>query len=316
MMATRSAEGGCVLERAFAVLEIDLGAIVANWRLLRAATRRAPTPAVVKADGYGLGAQRVAPRLYAAGCRHFFVAHLDEALATPPAAPRRHAGVLNGLLPGTEADVSRRTTSTPVLGSLDEIDALGRARPADRAGACRRSCTSIPACPGSASTGRAGKCLPPSRAAAGRHRAALRDDPSGLRRAARRPAERRRSLRRFAAACAGLPPAPRSLANSSGDLPGRGVRLRPRAARCGALRRSIRRRRRPEPDAPAGAAARAGAARCATLAPGETVGYNATWTRPAAQPHRHRGRRAMPMAGRARSPTAGPPTLTARPSRW
>ena len=53
-----------------------------NWRDLRArAMPAAPWRGVVKADGYGLGAAPVARALRAAGCRHFFVAHLAEGLA-------------------------------------------------------------------------------------------------------------------------------------------------------------------------------------------------------------------------------------------
>jgi len=36
---------------------------------------------VVKADGYGLGAEFVAPALAAAGCDTFFVARLEEGIA-------------------------------------------------------------------------------------------------------------------------------------------------------------------------------------------------------------------------------------------
>ena len=50
--------------------------------------------------------------------------------------------VLSGLIPGTEDDYVAHDL-TPVLGSLDEIDAVAR----HGAGATR-SCTSIPACPG------------------------------------------------------------------------------------------------------------------------------------------------------------------------
>src|ERR1700726_4962405 len=42
--------------RAGAVLEIDLGGIVANWRLLAQRAAPALCAAVVKANGYGLGA--------------------------------------------------------------------------------------------------------------------------------------------------------------------------------------------------------------------------------------------------------------------
>src|SRR5689334_15961097 len=65
-------------EHAGGLLTIDLGAIRANWRQLRDLLGAAECAAVVKADAYGLGAVRVAPELAKAGCRHFFVAHLDE----------------------------------------------------------------------------------------------------------------------------------------------------------------------------------------------------------------------------------------------
>src|SRR3954454_24763569 len=73
--------------RAGAILEVDLGAIVANWRRLGRLHPPGPAAAVVKADGYGLGARHVAPALHAAGCRHFFVALLDEALVIRDLAP-------------------------------------------------------------------------------------------------------------------------------------------------------------------------------------------------------------------------------------
>ena len=64
----------------YAELSVDLGAVADNWRGLRARHGGA-VAGVVKADAYGLGAAAVAPALHRAGCRHFFVAHLDEALA-------------------------------------------------------------------------------------------------------------------------------------------------------------------------------------------------------------------------------------------
>ena len=104
------------------VVFVDLGAIVANWRLLCARHPFGPVAGVVKGDGYGLGAGPVASALYAAGCRHFFVALLDEALAIRDLIPEAMLGVLGGLVPGSEA-VYRAQDITPVLGSLAEIDA-------------------------------------------------------------------------------------------------------------------------------------------------------------------------------------------------
>jgi len=104
-----------------ATLTIDLGALVANWRRL-AALHPGATAAVVKADAYGLGAARVAPTLAAAGCRHFFVAHLDEALAIRPLVPAAAIAVLNGLAAGRAADYVAQDI-TPVIGSLAELAA-------------------------------------------------------------------------------------------------------------------------------------------------------------------------------------------------
>src|ERR1019366_4708538 len=89
-------------ETAQAILEVDLGAIVANWQILRARHPSGPVAGVVKADAYGLGAPQIAAALYAAGCRHFFVAYLDEALAIRTLVPDAMLGVLSGLIPGTE----------------------------------------------------------------------------------------------------------------------------------------------------------------------------------------------------------------------
>ena len=104
---------------ALAILEIDIPAIVANWRDL-CARHQGPVAAVLKADAYGLGAARVAPALFAAGCRHVFTALLDEALAIRELVPGAMLAVLNGMPPGTE-EVYRAHGIDPVLGSLDEI---------------------------------------------------------------------------------------------------------------------------------------------------------------------------------------------------
>jgi alanine racemase len=102
-----------------AILQVDLAAIAANFLMLRA-RHGGPVAGVVKADAYGLGAERVAPALLAAGCRHFFTAHLHEAMAIRALVPGAMLGVLNTMLPGNEA-VHVEHDITPVLGSLDEI---------------------------------------------------------------------------------------------------------------------------------------------------------------------------------------------------
>ena len=142
--------------RAGTVLEIDLGAIVANWRLLAAKAAPAACAAVVKANGYGLGAVRVAQALLAAGCRRFFVATLDEGMALRDAlgaAPE--IAVFNGPLPGSAARIRRggadpRCSTTPARSRPGQVCATKapahhpcRHR-AQSGSACRRASSNVP----------------------------------------------------------------------------------------------------------------------------------------------------------------------------
>ena len=266
-----------------AVLEVDLAAIVANWRDLCARHPSGPVAGVVKADAYGLGAQAVAPALAAAGCRHFFVATAAEAAALRPLLPGALLAVLNGLMPGTE-DAFLAHDLVPVLGALAEIDAWTAA--AGRAG--RRLPAMLHVDTGMARLGLA----PAELEALGR--APSRLDGIDLRYvlshlvAAEAPGEaiNAAQARRFAAACALLPPAPRSLANSSGILLGAdfGSDLaRPGAALYGINPTPGPTPGRPNPMRPVvRLTARVLSVR--ELPAGGTVGYNATWT--AARPSR------------------------------
>lgn len=259
------------------ILDVDLGAIVANWRLLGQHHPSGPVAGVVKADAYGLGAGDVAPALHAAGCRHFFVALPGEALAIRDRIPGAMLAVLGGLLPGSEPDYVARDL-TPVLNTLGELDAW--------AATARRIGRTLPALlhidTGMARLGLDEHELQILQADHSRlagidmryvmtHLVASEepDDPLN-----------QRQRDRFAAACAGLPPAPRSFANSSGIFLGAGWGsdlARPGAALYGINPTPGR----PNPmRLPVRLTARILAVR--DVAPGESVGYNATWraTRP------------------------------------
>ncbi|MEZ5863937.1 MAG: alanine racemase [Geminicoccaceae bacterium] len=130
-----------------AALLVDLDAIAANYARLRAEAGGCRVAGVVKADAYGLGAERVAGRLWAAGCEEFFVARLAEGVALRRHVPEgadlraRRAGAWRGRgfrrsLPGAGAEHAGRDR------------ALGRCRAPPRGGLCRRPCTSIRACAG------------------------------------------------------------------------------------------------------------------------------------------------------------------------
>lgn len=109
-----------------AVLTVDLDAIAANYRLLRERVGRAACGAAVKADAYGLGAIPVAKTLAAEGCRHFFVAHLDEGIALRPHLPiQSEIFVLHGPPVGCDSEFLHHRL-IPVLNSAAQIEAWKR----------------------------------------------------------------------------------------------------------------------------------------------------------------------------------------------
>ena len=256
-----------------AVLEVDLAAVVANWRVLCERHPGGAVAGVVKADGYGLGAAQVAPALLGAGCRHFFVALPEEALALRPVLPGAFLGVLNGLLPGSEEALANADI-VPVLGSLGEIETW--------AGLARRLGRALP---GMVHVDTGMSRLGLSRA----ELAVLAEQPERLAGidvryvmthlvSSEEPENRLNQVQRerFQAACAVLPKAPRSFANSSGVFLGEGFGsdlarpgaalygINPTPGRANPMRQTVRLR------------ARVLAVR--EIGAGETVGYNATWT--------------------------------------
>lgn len=118
-------------------LEIDLGAIRANYRLLQNRLGNARAGGVVKANAYGLGAGHVAKALALEGCRKFFVAHIDEAYALHTVLPADATlYVLNGLT-REAVRTCAQSSVVPVLNSSEQLanwreeaQRLGRILPA------------------------------------------------------------------------------------------------------------------------------------------------------------------------------------------
>ncbi len=227
---------------------------------------------VVKADAYGLGAARVGPALRDAGCRHFFVAHLGEGVALREAiGPGPAIAVLNGFAPGADGDAAL----LPVLNGLPDVEAhaaaakrRGEAAPAilhldtgmSRLGLDAREQEAVAADP-SRLEGLDLRWLMTHLACA--------DEPDHPLNAAQ--------AARFADVCARLAATPpRSVANSSGMFLGpafAGDLARPGCALYGInptpglpnpMRQVVRL------DAPV--------LQIREIAPGDTVGYGATWT--------------------------------------
>ena len=98
---------------------INLAALKANWLALEGLAGGAEIAAAIKADAYGLGLERCALALWAAGCRSFFVARPREGVELLQILPRAVIYVLDGLYEG-EADYYLQHRLTPALISIEE----------------------------------------------------------------------------------------------------------------------------------------------------------------------------------------------------
>ncbi len=194
---------------AMTVLTIDLSAIVRNYQRIAALAPTGTVAAVVKADAYGLGAGPVTAALAAAGCAHFFVAHLSEVAAVRAAAPTgTPIYVLNGLVAGGEADCAA-LGAIPVINSLTQLAAwrgpgiLQVDSGMQRLGLSPQEVERLVATPA---------LLDGIDLRYVMSHLACADEPTSPANAMQRD--------RFAAICARLPLAPRSLANSGGAFLG------------------------------------------------------------------------------------------------
>lgn len=104
------------------ILEINLDNLYQNYQFLHKLAPKAIAAAVVKDDAYGLGAEKVAAKLYKdAGCRHFFVAHGIEGERIRPVVPNAKIYVLQGI--GEDSiDSFEKAQLIPVIDSQQQLE--------------------------------------------------------------------------------------------------------------------------------------------------------------------------------------------------
>lgn len=107
------------------VVEIDLDALAANYRMVRALAARAETAGVVKCDAYGLGSGPVSRTLAGEGCRTFFVAYAEEGAALRQGLTQSHADARIFVFNGPDAAsiaMFADARLTPILNTRDQVN--------------------------------------------------------------------------------------------------------------------------------------------------------------------------------------------------
>ncbi|MBH5322617.1 alanine racemase [Erythrobacter sp. JGD-13] len=100
-------------------LRIDRQALADNWRYLDSVSAsETATGAAIKANAYGLGVDVAIPALLEAGARDFFLAHWGEVPAALEHAEGSQLSVLHGVRTPAEAHFARETSVLPVINSV------------------------------------------------------------------------------------------------------------------------------------------------------------------------------------------------------
>ncbi|AIL64787.1 Alanine racemase, catabolic [Rickettsiales bacterium Ac37b] len=104
-----------------AILNVDLNSIVYNYLFLKKKLNTVECGAVVKANAYGIGANHVASTLAKYGCKHFFVANLEEAISLRAILTKQYnIYVLHGVFPNQEQEFIHYNL-TPILNDIYQI---------------------------------------------------------------------------------------------------------------------------------------------------------------------------------------------------
>jgi alanine racemase len=103
-------------------LRVDLKIIEENYKTLLRKCDNAEVGASIKANAYGLGADRIAPILKHSGCNHFFVSSCDEGISLRKIlGPEADIYVLKGIF-RSELEYFTEHNLTPVLNDLWQIE--------------------------------------------------------------------------------------------------------------------------------------------------------------------------------------------------
>jgi alanine racemase len=109
------------IQNPFLKLYVDLEKVVHNYKSIQNHTK-VEVSAVVKANGYGIGAAPIAKALEEEGCCSFFVATLPEAIALRRVLTKTSAiHIFNGISEET-ISVVKDLNLTPVIASLSQLD--------------------------------------------------------------------------------------------------------------------------------------------------------------------------------------------------
>ena len=106
-----------------AVVEINKKNLLYNFNLLSKIANKVTCAITIKADAYGLGAEKIIEILIDAGCKHFFLATTEEGIKIRNINKKINLYILNGL-ENNKIEIFRKYDLIPIINSMEEIEIL------------------------------------------------------------------------------------------------------------------------------------------------------------------------------------------------
>ena len=103
-----------------AILEINTKNILHNYNALSRIANKSISGATIKANAYGLGDLKVFDILYKQGCKHFFVATIEEGINLRKKFNKGYIYILNGV-DDNQINLTIKNNLIPIINSLDDL---------------------------------------------------------------------------------------------------------------------------------------------------------------------------------------------------
>ena len=104
-----------------AILEINLKNLISNYKYLSYLNKDKYTGATIKANAYGLGDKKIIRILYQNGCRHFFVATINEATELRKTFKLGNIYTLNGVKKIDLIKIQKIKNIIPIINSINNM---------------------------------------------------------------------------------------------------------------------------------------------------------------------------------------------------
>ena len=109
------------------ILEVNLKNLIHNYKVFKKYIKNKQVAATIKANAYGIGDKIAFSTLYKNGCRHFFLATLNEGLELRKVFKKGYIYILNGL-ENNDINIFKINKLIPILNSKIEMKVIEKTK--------------------------------------------------------------------------------------------------------------------------------------------------------------------------------------------